>query len=357
MHRFVLVSTFSLVVTGLLGCSKPPPKVPRFPQAQAQEPPWLLLRVDAVRVTPYHPGTTMSWDGPAPAPNDSAECGLLGLGLGLINPIAGKGADLLCRIDKRSPQLEQDPSAPDLAVVVSAGAGATYMTYTARDTFFHVFRSEFVVPTGAIPREGLSLTVIDRDRPSHEVLGNVRVGRQQLVGTALSSQPLLVLSDPAGGLLRLEVVISPYAGGTEGVDATMDARDGTMSAPLRSLRAGEVVTIAATGSYQVGGFYNALLDPRGYPGGGPREYNFEAEPFRSAPHGVALAQLGRGDAKEGLLVAPCTTVVSQVGGPLLLGVNDNDPNNNSGQLQFSVRVRPATPSEWMARQIGVCALW
>ena len=76
-------------------------------------------------------------------------------------------------------------------------------------TFFHVFRSEFVVPTGAIPPEGLSLTVIDRDRPSAEYIGNVRVGRQQLVGTALSSQPLLILSDPAGGLLRLEVVVSP----------------------------------------------------------------------------------------------------------------------------------------------------
>ena len=135
LRRLVLVSSFSLVVTGPLGCSKPPARVPRFPQAQAQEPPWLLLRVDTVRVTPYHPGTTMSWDGPAPAPNDSAECGLLSLGLGLINPIAGKGADLLCKIDNRVPQREQDPSAPDLAVLVSAGAGATYMTYTARDTF------------------------------------------------------------------------------------------------------------------------------------------------------------------------------------------------------------------------------
>ena len=130
-----------------------------------------------------------------------------------------------------------------------------------------------------------------------------------------------------------------------------------MSAPLRSLRAGEVVTIAATGSYKVGDFYDAVLDPRGYPDGGPREYNFEAEPSRSAPHGVALAQIGCGDAKEGLLVAPCTTVVSQVGGPLLLGVNDNDPNNNSGQLQFSVRVRPPTPSEWMDQQTSACALW
>lgn len=118
-----------------------------------------------------------------------------------------------------------------------------YMTSTARDTVYHVFRREFVVPTGATPLEGLALTMIDRDRPTAEVIGNVRVGRGELVGTAPSSQPRLVLSDPAGGLL------------------------------------------------------------------------------------------------------------------LLLGVNDTEPHSNTGQLQFSIRVRPLAPSEWMNQQTGPCGSW
>lgn len=275
----------------------------------------------------------------------------------MIHPILGKGANFLCRMDTRSPQREQDPSAPDLAVLVSAGTSATYTTYTARDTFYHVFRSEFVVPIGAIPPEGLSLTVIDQDRPRVEVIGNVRVSRQQLVGTALSAQPWLVLRDAAGGLQRLDLVVSPYTQGIEGVQTTMAARAGTISAPFRSIRAGEIVEFAAAGSYRVGGYYDAWLDPRGYPGGGPRQYNFETEPFRSAPHGSALALLGSGDAKQGFVVAPCTTVVSKAGGPVLLGVNDNEPSNNEGQLQFSVRVRPPTANEWMNQQTGPCASW
>lgn len=322
-----------------------------------RDPAWILVRVDAVRVAPFHPHSKMTWDGPAPAPNDGAECGLLGLGLGVINPVLGTGANYLCQIDTRSPQREQDPSAPDLAVLVSAGMGATYMTYTAPDTFYHVFRREFVVPTGAIPPEGLSFTVIDQDRPRWEVIGSRRVSRQELIDTAFSPQPVLVLSDPAGGLERLELVVSPYGQENDGVQVTMDARDGTIPVSMRSIPAGSVVTIGARGHYQIGSYYDAWLDPRGYPGGGPREYNFETEPFRSAPHGSALAILGHGDAKEGVVVAPCTSMVSKVGGRVVVGVNDKEPRNNTGQLQFSIGVRPPSPAEWMSQRTNPCGSW
>ena len=38
-------------------------------------------------------------------------------------------------------------------------------------------------------------------------------------------------------------------------------------------------------------------------------------------------------------------LVSRVGGGLLVGVNDKDSSNSSGQLQRSIRVRPPTLTE------------
>lgn len=332
----------------VVGCHAPPAS------RVAQEPPWLLVRVEAVNVAPVHPGTRISWDGPAPEPDDGAECALLGLGVGLFNPIVGKGAQYLCQIGSRPKQREQDPSAPDLVVLLAAGAGATYQTYTARDTFYHVYRSEFVVPVGAIPAEGLSFTVLDRDGSLSEVIGNMRVGRQQLVDTALSSRPLLTLSDPRGGLQQLDLVLSPYGPGVEGTQADMNTQSGTMAAPLRPIRAGEVIEVAAAGRYRVGGWYDRWIDPGGYPGGGPRQYNFENEPFRSAPHGSAITIVGNGDAKMGVVIAPCASFVAKASGPLVLGVNDTEPGNNEGHVQFSVRIRSPTPVEWMNAQTNPC---
>jgi hypothetical protein len=323
--------------------------------ASGGEPAWLVLRVDAVNVAPSHPGN-VPWDGPVPQPSDGAECGLLGLaGTLLANPIAGKGAEYLCRIGTRPRQQERDPSAPDLVVTLAAGTTAHYRTYTAPDTFYHVFQSEFVVPTNAIPPDGLTLMVLDRDGDQQpEVIGAVRLDRTRLVQAALSG-PLLVLGDPAGGLQRLDLVVSPYGQPVETSQTSMDVRNGTVPAQLRPIRAGEVLEVRATGQYRVGSFYDRWIGPAGYPGGGPDGYNFKNEPFRSAPHGSGLAMVGSSDAKMGLVVAPCAHAVSRVAGPLVLGINDVDPANNQGSAQFTVQVRAPSPAEWMNAMTEPCA--
>jgi len=319
------------------------------------EPPWLVLRVDAVNVSPYHARTSIPWDGAVPQPTDGAECGLLGVAIGFINPIAGKGAQYLCQLDGRPRQQEHDPSAPDLVVAIAAGTSAPYQTYTARDTFYHVFRSEFIIPTDAIPADGLSLTVVDRDGGSQpEVIGAVRLDRAQLVDAALSSA-MLVLSDGNGGLQRLELVVGGSAQPSEETDATMNTKNGTAAAPMRPIRAGEVLEVSAAGRYRVGSFYDSWLDPRGYPGGGPKGYNFENEPFRSAPHGSGLVMVGKGDAKVGMIVAPCARFMSRVAGPLVLGINDAEPENNEGSAQFAVRVRAPSAAEWLGARAEPCA--
>jgi hypothetical protein len=108
--------------------------------------------------------------------------------------------------------------------------------------------------------------------------------------------------------------------------------------------------------YRIGSFHDAWIDPGGYPGGGPREYNFRNEPFRSAAHGAGMALIAGGDAQQGLVVAPCNAIVARVGGQLVVGLNDNDPGNNTGQVSSSVRLRPASPMEWSSQRTNPCGL-
>jgi hypothetical protein len=319
------------------------------------EPQWLVLRVDTVQVSPYHPGTTGTWDNPAPQSNDGAECGLIGVaGSFLFSPIAGKGAEYLCTLGSRPRRQEQDPSAPDLVVELSAGATTNYPTYTARDTFQHVFRSEFVVPTEAIPPEGLLLTVSDRDGNQREVIGALRLQRAQLLH-ALQTNPLLTLSDPTGSLQRLELIVAAHTNDAESFTIPMNVQDGTIDSRFRPVRAGEIIAISASGQYKVGNlFYDKWIDPRGYPNNEARGYNFDNEPFKSAPHGGGLAIIGTGDGKTGHNVAPCARFISRGSGPLILGLNDSEPKNNQGTAQFTVRVSPPRVTEWLEAQTGSC---
>jgi len=320
-------------------------------------PQWLILRVDTVQVAPFRPGTSTTWDNPAPQSNDGAECAILGMAGSLFfSPIAGKGAEYLCSLGTRPQSQDQDPTAPDLVVELSAGTTTNYPTYTARDTFQHVFRNEFIVPTDAIPAEGLLLTVSDRDGQQREIIGSLRLQRAQLLQT-LQTNPLLTLSDPTGGVQRLELIVAAHTIPSESVTVPMNVRSGTIEAKFRPIRAGDVVDISATGQYKVGNlFYDKSIDPRGYPDGDARSYNFDTEPFKSAPHGSGLAMVGFSDAKAGYNVAPCARFVSRSFGPFVVGINDSDPTNNTGDATFEVEVSPPTAAEWLGGSTGPCLL-
>jgi hypothetical protein len=336
------------LLLGFTGCGEP--QVPGSSDAG-----WIVARVEAVSAAPFHPGTQVPWDGPAPDSSSGMECGLIGLAVGLVHPIAGKGADFICSMASTPPQRERDPRAPDLAVVLRASQETGYPTPTARDTFYHVFQSEFLIPLGAIPPEGLLLSVIDRDGPAEfETIGAVRLTRGALEDAIHTSAPLLSLADPLGGLQRIDLVLRPYGSGGEEARSTMNAKSGTTAASIRPIIAGEVVEIAAAGKYRIGSWNDAWIGPAGYPGGGPRDYNFKFEPFRSAPHGSGLAIVGKGDSRMGVVVAPCAAFVARAGGPLMVGVNDDEPGNNDGTIQFDFNVRSPTPSEWTSQQTFGC---
>jgi hypothetical protein len=336
------------LLLGFTGCGEP--NMPDSSEGQ-----WVVIRVEAVNVAPFHPGTQVHWDGAVPDKSYDMECGILGLAVGFVNPIAGKGADFICKRIASPAQREQDPRAPDLAVVLRASQETGYQTHTARDTFYHVFQNEFLIPLGAVPPEGLLLSVIDRDGPTElETIGAVRLTRGALEDAIRTSTPVLSLADPLGGLQRIDLVLRPHGPGGDEAHSAMNARSGTTAASVRPILAGEVVEVTAAGKYRIGSWNDAWIGPAGYPGGGPRDYNFKFEPFRSAPHGSGLAILGKGDSRMGVVVAPCAAFVARAGGPLMVGVNDDDPENNEGKIQFDFVVRSPTPSEWSSQRTFGC---
>ncbi len=319
-----------------------------------QEPPWLILRVDTVQVAPTRSDGVNPWDGATPEPTDETACGLL-RAIGNVNPVEGSGAPYLCQIDTRPPAQPIEPTAPDLLVALAAGTAAHYQSYTARDTFQHSFGSEFLIPTNSIPGEGLTVAVLDRDGDRSEPLGMVRVTRQELL-TAAAGNPLIVRSDPRGGLQRLELAAFPYGLAAEDVETSLDIRSGTMPVPFRNIRAGEVLQVSASGQYRVSSA-SPWMDPRGYPGGS-KSGNFEVEPFKSGPHGSAIALVGQGDARFGAVAAPCARFVSPVSGPLVVGINDAAPYDGEGSAQFQVRVSGPVGSEWIdGRANPDCGTW
>ncbi|MGH7434242.1 MAG: C2 domain-containing protein, partial [Polyangiaceae bacterium] len=250
--------------------------------------------------------------------------------------LAGAALKYLCKAASQPKQVEHDPSLPDLQVRLSASSFAPYATDVVRDADRASFAQQpFLVPIDAIPPDGLRLEVYDDDDTEKpELIGAVRLSRDEVVSAA--GRPVLVKSDPQA---VFEIVVSPY-GGSGPQDVAMPASEGTRDSPAPVL-AGEVVLVKAAGDYQVGSFYDAHVGPAGYPGGGPKGYNFKYEPLSSAPHACAFFLLGQRK-RFATLTTPCGSSIAPVGGSLVVGINDDEPGNNKGTVAFSVARRPPT---------------
>ncbi len=335
------IGLLSLVLLSAAACAEPMPE-PGAPNA-LQEPPWLVVRVDAVEVTPFRPGTQVPWDDLEPLPTDGVACGMLGRAMATTDPITGKGAEMLCAVDPRPRPQGADARAPDLVVLLGVGNAAHYQTPTAHDTMQTTFHGEFMIPTNAIPPEGITLAVADRDGAAAEILGAVRLSRQELLH-AQATRP--VFSMRGGSVLRMDLAVMPDDNRLATSEVTVTAQTGGALVPIRPIRAGEVVEVAARGQYRIGTGRGAWIDPRGYFEKEPHDPNFDNEPFKSAPHGAGIAAVGGGDARMGAIVAPCARFVAPTPGLLWVGLNDGDPSNNEGSATFTVKVSGPLPTEW-----------
>jgi hypothetical protein len=116
--------------------------------------------------------------------------------------------------------------------------------------------------------------------------------------------------------------------------------------PGVDIPAGVVLEIRAAGTYTIGSSYDTTIGPEGYPDTGPSDYNLEAKEFRSAPHGSAIVIVRRGGLAQGNVVGSCTRFVTTGGGNVLLGVNDEEPRNNKGEIGFTLSATVPTLEEW-----------
>jgi hypothetical protein len=301
----------------------------------------VVLRIDTVEVAASPTGTTDTWDGRAPEHDPMAGCKVFAAGTTLVSASAGGVLSALCGL-ANGPQEQQPVSNPDLQVAIAAGSSTRYATYPQADTLRDSLQYEIVVPLAAIPDDGLRFEAWDHDVGGRgPQIGQARVSRSQLADALQSSSPRLVLSD--GALRQMEVVISAYTPART-LRTTRDAT--SKPTPLgRPIRAGEVVSVKASGSYKVGSWFDASLDPAGYPGGEARSYNLE--PFRKAPHACAIALVGLAPSFEGVVIGQSRTFVAAHGGPLRLGLNDADPSNNAGFVSYEVSLRAPTVDEWL----------
>ena len=338
----------STVVGFALGCGPPEARSPR-----ERLPENLVLRVDRVEVVHKRPGTPGDrWDAPDPEPRGNAVCSLLAIGTNLISPVSGEGVEGLCGAMIRPEHRERSPEDPDLRLRLKAGASVSFETPVALNVTSHSFSYEFVVPTSAVPADGLRIEVLDDDvKDGGQSIGETRFTLEKLASIFESPTRTLMVSGDA--VLRLEIVLSPYEP-MEFDKRQMLATNDPKAIGKRRLVAGEIVHLRSEGSYRVGSWYDATLGPKGYSGAEARRYNFKQEPFVNAPHGAGIALAGQDDLFVGVLVAPCVTFTSLYAGDLRVGINDTDPGNNEGTIAFEGYSRAPTVEEWGRRGSEEC---
>jgi hypothetical protein len=302
----------------------------------------LVLRVDAIEVSPTHADSQLAWDGGEPELDAGAGCKVIVAGISMFEPRLG-GASALCGLAS-TPQGERHAQEPDLEVRLGVGADTAYRSWVARDSLSQSLQYEFVVPVAAVPPDGLRLDVLDDDaNDGLELVGGMRLSRDKLIEAYQSASKLLVLS--AGAVRRLEVVVSAY---TDEPVATSHRRASDVPVQLgRPVMAGELVSVRASGTFTVGSWFDKTLDPAGYPGDHARSYNLA--PFKHAPHACAIALIGRAQSVEGVPIGKQTQFVAGHAGALRVGLNDKDLDNNQGRLSYVVARRAPTAQEWLER--------
>jgi len=336
--KFVATS-MGLIATGLAACAPAarPPQISSLPDV-------IVIRVDNVEVSAFHPGTQETWDGEAPETDPAAVCKLVALGTGLVNPVLGAGTEAICGFSQPA-QVERSPTNPDLQLRLSAGQSTKYESFVESDQLAHNFSYEFVIPTNAIPSDGLRLDVLDAEGDGEpETIGSVRLSAAMLAGTFASPAKLLTLQP--GAVTRLEIVVSQYAPLTIPQTQT-SAKITPLQIAKRALMAGEVVSIHTAGSYTVGSWFTDQVDPSGYPNDAAKGFNFKQPPFDAAPHACAIALIGKDREFEGVVIRTERRFVVAHGGPLRLGLNDTDPDNNEGWFSFGGSARAPTVGEWL----------
>jgi hypothetical protein len=301
---------------------------------------WVVLKISRARVAPAKADGT-PWDPPKAAePNG---CRLLGADA-VLGPAGGAIAMFLCPA-AGTPQAQHDPRAPDLFVQVAVG-GTKFRTPVAPDTVSAELDFPIAIPLEAIPPAGIELQVedLDQDVNAGELIGAVKLTKQQVQAALSSSTRVLTLSDDRVQGLELEV--RPYDAPSDAQRFSFAVNQNPGATPVKA-RAGEVVTITAQGKYSVRR-NKEPIDPNGHRNSANSGDNRTPD-FKRSNHGGAIAYVGSPEETHAaLFVGSCVSAVTPVPGPIHVGVNDTDVGNNTGDVEISINVSLPTVEQWRA---------
>jgi hypothetical protein len=334
IRRFGLGSAMVSVVAGCGQAAAP---------TNSDQPRAYVLRIDRLDVSSTKPGSSNPWDGEESGTDPGAGCKVLVAGVSLFQPMLAP-ASAICDLSTDPPR-QRRASDPDLQFRLRVGADVTYSSWVIPDSTTLTAPYEVVVPVDVVPPDGLQLEALDDEGEglSPELIGGVRVSRDQLMAAYRSPTRVLTLSDDS--LRRLEVVVSGYETVAAAARSTRASDRPTPAG--RPAIAGELLSVRASGSFTVGSWYDKRLDPAGYPGGEARSYNLKS--FETAPHACAIALIGTDRNLEGLRIGSGLDFVAGHSGVFRLGLNDKDLSNNEGQVVYSVARGIPTAAQWSER--------
>jgi hypothetical protein len=300
----------------------------------------LVLRVDTVQVSATRTNTPEPWDPAEGKAATTAGCNVVAAGVTFFEPAIGGVMSTLCALGGDSAG-GRSATEPDLRLTLGAGAATKYTTFVSTDSSSQSLQYEFAVPVDAIPADGLRLEVLDEDEEGPELIGSLRLTSAQLAKAYRAPSKLLILS--AGSIQRLELVVSAYA--ERPAYVTQHPAKAPPFRLERFVKAGELVSVHASGRFKVGSYYDDTVDAAGYPGGEARSYNLG--PFKRAPHACAIALIGAGPTVDGFAIGKAREFIAPHAGPLRLGLNDEDLDNNEGTVTFEVSLRAPTAQDWL----------
>jgi hypothetical protein len=216
-------------------------------------------------------------------------------------------------------------SAPDPQVFIEVG-GAAFRTTLAPGQFQPVWR--FPVTFSALPQgdEVVHFTVVDWDGPGQaDVIGDQLIPLSALLGTRVHELPRF------GNVARLILEIVPADDLAARRRVAVAARDAWTDSGV-TLVAGQPVIVRAAGEVCSRGADRArCAGPEGQRATGSGNLpGFEPRPHAALVGGVGDTRFFIG--RELRFTAPSS-------GRLLLGLNDDDPSNNSGELEVDVDAR------------------
>ena len=302
------------------------------PASADANPQWIVFKIRRVEVAPDRADRT-PWD----SANERERNGCYPL----TTVSSADGVAMFLCLASGAKQRKRDATAPDLFVQVSFG-DTKFRTAVAPDTLNEPFDFPIAVPLDAVPATGVELRVLDLDDDVNagELVGTLRVKKQQLLD-ALSGSPLLNLAE--GRVQKLHVEVRRYED-PKPVPAFKFAVNQNPIATATHARAGELVTIAAKGTYSVRGT-KEQVGPEGYRATA-KAANNRVE-FETANHGGVLAYIGSpSELHASLFVGPCMYAIAPVPGQIHVGVNDTEVRNNRGAVELETKVSLPTLAQW-----------